>query len=518
MSSLICFIFLFLFSFITSFTASAQNPFYLYHNCSITTTYSSNSTYSTNLKTLLSSLSSRNASYSTGFQNATAGQAPDMVTGLFLCRGNVSPEVCRSCIALSVNESLSRCPNEREAVFYYEQCMLRYSNRNILSTLNTDGGVFMQNARNPISVKQDRFRDLVLNPMNLAAIEAARSIKRFAVTKFDLNALQSLYGMVQCTPDLTEQDCLDCLQQSINQVTYDKIGGRTFLPSCTSRYDNYEFYNEFNVGTPQDSSPRPGKGGNSSVIVIAVVVPITVLFLLFVAFFSVRRAKRKKTIGAIPLFKVKRKETEVTEPLAENGDDITTAGSLQFDFKAIVAATDIFLPINKLGQGGFGEVYKYCGSGYMAPEYAMYGKFSMKSDVYSFGVLVLEIVSGMKNSSLDQMDGSISNLVTYTWRLWSNGSPSELVDPSFGDNYQTSEITRCIHIALLCVQEDANDRPTMSAIVQMLTTSSIALAVPRPPGFFLRSKQEQAERACPSMDTSDLFSIDEASITSVAPR
>jgi len=43
----------------------------------------------------------------------------------------------------------------------------------------------------------------------------------------------------------------------------------------------------------------------------------------------------------------------------------------------------------------------------------MYGKFSMKSDVYSFGVLVLEIVSGMKNSSLDQMDGSISNLVTY---------------------------------------------------------------------------------------------------------
>jgi len=184
--------------------------------------------------------------------------------------------------------------------------------------------------------------------MNLAAIEAARSIKRFAVTKFDLNALQSLYGMVQCTPDLTEQDCLDCLQQSINQVTYDKIGGRTFLPSCTSRYDNYEFYNEFNVGTPQDSSPRPGlnsrfplttyfqhnfhirilltqscyydtgKGGNSSVIVIAVVVPITVLFLLFVAFFSVRRAKRKKTIGAIPLFKVKRKETEVTEPPAES--------------------------------------------------------------------------------------------------------------------------------------------------------------------------------------------------------
>ncbi|KAL9818539.1 putative cysteine-rich receptor-like protein kinase 20 [Arabidopsis thaliana] len=175
MSSLISFIFLFLFS---SITASAQNTFYLYHNCSVTTTFSSNSTYSTNLKTLLSSLSSLNASsYSTGFQTATAGQAPDRVTGLFLCRVDVSSEVCRSCVTFAVNETLTRCPKDKEGVFYYEQCLLRYSNRNIVATLNTDGGMFMQSARNPLSVKQDQFRDLVLTPMNLAAVEAARSFK-----------------------------------------------------------------------------------------------------------------------------------------------------------------------------------------------------------------------------------------------------------------------------------------------------------------------------------------------------
>ncbi|CAL9226566.1 unnamed protein product, partial [Arabidopsis halleri] len=211
------------------------------------------------------------------------------------------------------------------------------------------------------SVKKDRFRDLVLTPMNLVAIEAARSFKKFAVTKIDLTASQSLCGMVQCTPDLTEQDCLNCLQQSINQVTNDKIGGRMLLPSCSSRYDNYPFYNESIVGTPQPqldsappqpppppisiSSPRPGKGGNSSVVIIAVVVPITALFLLFVAIFSVR-AKNKRTLYY------------EMEPPAGDGNDITTAGSLQFDFKAIEAATNSFLPINKLGQGGFGEVYK----------------------------------------------------------------------------------------------------------------------------------------------------------------
>ncbi|CAA7058751.1 unnamed protein product [Microthlaspi erraticum] len=98
--------------------------------------------------------------------------------------------------------------------------------------------------------------------------------------------------------------------------------------------------------------------------------------------------------------------------------------------------------------------------GYMSPEYAMQGHFSMKSDVYSFGVLVLEIISGKKTSSLDQTDGNISNLVTYAWRLWREGSPLELVDPAIGENYHSNEATRCIHIALLCVQEDPADRPT----------------------------------------------------------
>ncbi|CAN7071332.1 unnamed protein product [Brassica oleracea var. botrytis] len=77
-------------------------------------------------------------------------------------------------------------------------------------------------------------------------------------------------------------------------------------------------------------------------------------------------------------------------------------------------------------------------------------------------IVLGSIISGKKNSSLYQMDGSAGNLITYTWRLWDNGSPLELMDPLFQDNYETNEITRCIHIALLCVQEEAEDRPTLS--------------------------------------------------------
>ena len=61
----------------------------------------------------------------------------------------------------------------------------------------------------------------------------------------------------------------------------------------------------------------------------------------------------------------------------------------------------------------FGEDF----SGYMSPEYVIHGQFSMKSDVYSFGVLVLEIITGRKNSSFYERDGA-HNLVTYV--SWGN--------------------------------------------------------------------------------------------------
>ncbi|KAF3531410.1 hypothetical protein DY000_02037904 [Brassica cretica] len=137
-----------------------------------------------------------------------------------------------------------------------------------------------------------------------------------------------------------------------------------------------------------------------------------------------------------------------------------------------------------------GNTSKIAGTyAYMSPEYAMPGQFSMKSDIYSFGVLVLEIISGKKNSGLYQMDetSTAGNLVNNAWRLWRNVSPLELVDPTIGRNYQSNEVTRCIHIALLCVQDNPDDRPMLSTIILMLTSNTITLPLPRLPSCFPHS-------------------------------
>ncbi|XP_050259388.1 cysteine-rich receptor-like protein kinase 44 [Quercus robur] len=112
--------------------------------------------------------------------------------------------------------------------------------------------------------------------------------------------------------------------------------------------------------------------------------------------------------------------------------------------------------------------------GYMAPEYAREGQFSIKSDVYSFGILMLEIVSGKKNSDFYRPECAQSFL-SYVRQLWNEGKGSELIDQAIVDTCPITEALRLIHIALLCVQEDPNDRPIMSRVILMLGSNSINL-------------------------------------------
>ncbi|CAL5063003.1 unnamed protein product [Urochloa decumbens] len=121
--------------------------------------------------------------------------------------------------------------------------------------------------------------------------------------------------------------------------------------------------------------------------------------------------------------------------------------------------------------------------GYMAPEYAMEGIFSAKSDVYSFGVLLLEVVSGIKISSVDYILG-YPNLIVYAWNIWKEGKAKELVDRCIVENCLLGEALLCIHMGLLCVQENPDDRPFMSSVVFNLENGCTILPNPNHPAYF----------------------------------
>ncbi|KAM4113079.1 hypothetical protein ACJW30_05G191400 [Castanea mollissima] len=119
--------------------------------------------------------------------------------------------------------------------------------------------------------------------------------------------------------------------------------------------------------------------------------------------------------------------------------------------------------------------------GYMSPEYAMQGIFSIKSDVYSFGVLLLEIIVGKKNGTYYHNSHS-AYLIEHVWDLWREGKVMEIVDALLGETYPANEVLKCIQIGLLCVQEHASDRPTMLTVVFMLGNDT-PLPSPKQPAF-----------------------------------
>ncbi|KAF3777370.1 G-type lectin S-receptor-like serine/threonine-protein kinase [Nymphaea thermarum] len=136
--------------------------------------------------------------------------------------------------------------------------------------------------------------------------------------------------------------------------------------------------------------------------------------------------------------------------------------------------------------------------GYMAPEYAMDGVFSIKSDVYSFGILLLEIISGQLNARFNATHQARS-LVVHAWSLWCEQKGTEFIDPVLKHTSSTTEIIRCLQIGLLCIQEDAASRPTMSTVVLMLGNNPVVLPMPGQPAFLQRNGVDSTQELSAGM-------------------
>ncbi|CAL5412041.1 unnamed protein product [Camellia sinensis] len=530
------------------------------------------------------------------------------------------------------------------------------------------------NADNATSASQfnQALRALLENLRNQAA--SSRGFRKFAAGNTTGPDFQPLFGLVQCTPDITEKECTNCLLDAAGEIPsccIGKKGARVVRPSCNLQYDIFKFFNTIPAYSPPPppsspltplSSPSPspspsprGKNDNTTLTIIIVVVSSITSMMIFIACICIFLRKRKQ--------RKSRQKFETVEA-------ISIVESLQYNFDTISIATDNFSDVNKLGQGGFGAVYRgrlpngqeiavkrlsrdskqgesefknevmlvaklqhrnlvrllgFCLEGterlliyeyvtnssldhfifdainrayldwdrrykiiggvargllylhedsrlriihrdlkasnvlldaemnpkisdfgmarlfvldesqgntsrivgtygYMAPEYAMHGQFSVKSDVFSFGVLILEIVSGKKNNCFRNGENgeNVEDLLCYAWKSWREGIASNIIDPTLRDGSGSlREMIRCIHIGLLCVQENVAARPTMAAVVLMLNSFSLTLSLPSEPAFFVRSSIGP-ELRLPQEYNSSAYessqSVNEASITELYPR
>ncbi|KAJ1691990.1 hypothetical protein LUZ63_016145 [Rhynchospora breviuscula] len=633
-------------------SSALDNPYYHILVCGTGGNYSQNSTYHHNLKQLISNLINT-ASLSNGYAYDSYGIIPDQVTGLVLCRGDTVKENCTSCLRDYPMNNLAdqSCRGQKEATMWVERCFLHYSNNRFVSTSVTfrgDGylGDYRDNEIGP-------FKDVASALFKaLASFAAYNTTTKYATgtIKGDYDFSQPIYGLVQCSPDLSGDDCWNCLKIStdtmVNNLT-EIYFARVFGLWCDMRFDSSKFYDGnslLELSFPLKSPPLPlGDGlyppplpvqGNSSYstnkkkkgmtsvmgIILAIVNPIIAIILTSVFCICIRKRRATNRLQHAPYIPEKNRDEQNSKIRlgAANLTKIKTVESLLFDLSVIRAATDNFAQLNKLGQGGFGSVFKgvlqdereiavkrlsktskqgieelknelllvanlhhnnlvrllgacleeeekllvyefvpnrsldnfifdyerrkqldwskrfniisgiakglqylhedsqlriihrdlktsnilldakmnpkisdfglarlsvvdqtkeitkrVVGTlGYMSPEYVMFGYFSTKSDVFSFGVIALEIITGRRNTRIAPWE--TQTLLGYVWEQWRDGRGKEVVDEAMGDEYIAREAMNCIEIGLLCCQENPDDRPTMSAVVASLVTSSHA--------------------------------------------
>ncbi len=133
--------------------------------------YTNNSTYETNLNQLLSSLSSNTEI--DGFYKSSYGQSPDEVYATVLCRGDLKPDLCRSCVKNATELITQICPNRKGAIGISDLCMLRYSNRSsIMSTMEINP--------HQVQAKQFTVPSIYLNGFNDALRTLFQNLKSTA--------------------------------------------------------------------------------------------------------------------------------------------------------------------------------------------------------------------------------------------------------------------------------------------------------------------------------------------------
>lgn len=225
-------------------TAAAES---LYTYCSNdTSNYTLNTPFEENLKLLLQALPS-NTSLS-GFYNTSIGETPnDKIYGQALCRGDVNAAVCESCIVKASQEILKNCKS-KDAIIWLDLCQVRYSFQSFFSMQVYTGKYPDWDAQEKSISNPDQFNQILKYLLSNLSTEAAFNPSRrmFATGEVKFSAKQTIYGLVQCTRDISTGDCKICLDSAsgdLDACCFGKQGGIILSRNCDMRFEMYTFYN-----------------------------------------------------------------------------------------------------------------------------------------------------------------------------------------------------------------------------------------------------------------------------------
>ncbi|XP_024014973.1 LOW QUALITY PROTEIN: putative cysteine-rich repeat secretory protein 17 [Eutrema salsugineum] len=217
---------------------------YLQHKCFVSQgKYKPGSEYEKDLIDIIDSLP-LTSNFTRGFEMSSSGEGPNYVSVTHQCRGDSYGAKCRSCYSTTISELRRRCPRYKGGIIWYDQCLLVISAVNYFGKIDYDNNFCISNAKKfsvghysnvPWGIFIDNLTTIAISEKNPTELYAAgeRKIGR-----------DKVYGMVQCTQDLSSKGCLECVtSNSVNfqKCMFYKRGARVIGRSCNIRYEFYPF-------------------------------------------------------------------------------------------------------------------------------------------------------------------------------------------------------------------------------------------------------------------------------------
>ncbi|GKV39951.1 hypothetical protein SLEP1_g47643 [Rubroshorea leprosula] len=243
--------------------SSSKVALYFRYNCSISHgNFTANSPYEANLNRLFSQLKSSDQDFNYGFYNISVGQSPDQVNAIALCRGDQNENNCRNCLSETISSLQEVCPRNKEAIAWSQQlCTVRYSTRKIIGVMEVDPFDKINRFASqsvPLDVNDfDRALSFLLKNLSVGAA-TGDSLLKFAAGS--TVSSQSIYAMMQCTPDLSHENCSACLATASDRMRtfcYGNTGCRIVQPSCFLKYGIVNFFDDSAKSTIVPFSPPP---------------------------------------------------------------------------------------------------------------------------------------------------------------------------------------------------------------------------------------------------------------------
>ncbi|KAL8253628.1 hypothetical protein R6Q59_031849 [Mikania micrantha] len=269
---------------------------------------------------------------------ATVGSGPNKNYALTQCYGDLSTEDCLLCYA-QIRTYLPNCYPRSGGRIYLDGCFMRLQNYSFFEEYKgpNDTTVCGNTTRTSI-LFQNATRQAVGN----AVTGALRNNDFFAREEMLVPGVNnSVYVLAECWKTLSPNSCRACLENASESMSkcLPWSEGRVLNTGCFMRYSDINFLNPIPIAS------RSSNTGRIIVIVVSVVSSVVVLTVVLMIVLYIRKHRYVQQ---------KRKGYYDVEKMAK----ILNDSSLNFKYSAIEKATGNWDEANKLGQGGFGTVYK----------------------------------------------------------------------------------------------------------------------------------------------------------------